>query len=65
MGGVSFVENSTAMSPEALKVLFSGNDVSFPQSGVSPIADEADSARAVPVPGSQKLGGLVQDPVHF
>mgnify|MGYP006241405507 CR=1 FL=1 len=58
MGGVSFVENSTAMSPEALKVLFSGNDVSFPQSGVSPIADEADSARAVPVPGSQKLGGL-------
>jgi hypothetical protein len=58
VGGVSFAENSTAMSPEALKVLFSGNDVSFPQSGVSPIADEADSARAVPVPGSQKLGGL-------
>tara|TARA_R100001163_G_C5046516_1_gene183768 strand:+ start:190 stop:1482 length:1293 start_codon:yes stop_codon:yes gene_type:complete len=58
MGGVSFAENSTVMSPEALKVLFNSNDVSSPQSGVSPIADEADSARAVPVPGSQKLGGL-------
>lgn len=53
MGGVSFAENSTAMSPEALKVLFSGNDVSFPQSGVSPIADEADSVRAVPIPQSR------------
>ena len=58
MGGVSFAENSTVMSPDALKVLFNSNDVDSPQSGVSPIADEADSARAVPVPGSQKLGGL-------
>lgn len=58
MGGVSFAENSTVMSPEALKVLFNSSDVDSPQSGVSPIADEADSARAVPVSGSQKLGGL-------
>ncbi len=58
MGGVSFAENSTVMSPDALKVLFNSNDVDSPQSGVSPIADEADSARAVPVPGRQKLEGL-------
>tara|TARA_R100001163_G_C5043178_1_gene180946 strand:+ start:189 stop:1385 length:1197 start_codon:yes stop_codon:yes gene_type:complete len=58
MGQRSVLESRAVMSPEGLEVLIDGNNVSFPQSGVSPIADEADSARAVPVPGRQKLEGL-------
>jgi len=58
MGQRSVQESRAVMSPEGLEVLIDGNNVSFPQSGVSPIADEADSARAVPVPGRPKLEGI-------